>query len=110
MHELSIANAIVEACAERAKGSRVVRVRLEIGQLSCVLPDAVRFSFDVCAIDTVVEGAALEIIETPGRAHCRDCGHEGALVRLVGCCGVCGGINLRVVAGEELKVREMELA
>ena len=110
MHELSIANAIVEACVERAAGSSVIRVRLEIGQLSCVMPDAVRFSFDVCAKDTVVEGAALEIIETPGRARCRDCGYGGALVRLVGCCSVCGGVNLRIVAGEELKVREMELA
>jgi hydrogenase nickel incorporation protein HypA/HybF len=109
MHELSIANAIVEACAERALGSRVIRVRLEIGQLSCVLPDALRFSFDVCAKDTVVEGAALEIIETPGRALCRDCGREVALIRLVARCD-CGSINLRVVAGEELKVKEMEIA
>jgi hydrogenase nickel incorporation protein HypA/HybF len=109
MHELSIANAIVEACAQRAVGSRVIRVRVEIGKLSCVLPDAVRFSFDVCAKDTVVEGAALEIIETPGRAQCDDCGSEVALIRL-GACGYCGGTHLRVIAGEELKVREMELA
>lgn len=109
MHELSIANAIVEACAERASGSRVIRVRLEIGRLSGVLPDAVRFSFDVCARDTVVEGAALEIVETTGRAVCRDCDSEVTLVRLVGRCG-CGSANLRVIAGEELKVKEMELA
>jgi hydrogenase nickel incorporation protein HypA/HybF len=108
MHELSIANAIVEACAERASRSRVIRVRVEVGQLSCVLPDALRFSFDVCAKDTVVEGAALEIIETQGRAVCRDCGGDVALVWLAGCCG-CGSTNLRVIAGEELKVREMEL-
>ena len=69
MHELSIANGIVELCAERAGGERVTRVRLEIGQLSAVLPDAVRFCFDVCAKDTVVEGALLEIIETPGRGR-----------------------------------------
>lgn len=109
MHELSIANAIVEACAERASGSRVVRVRLEIGKLSCVLPEAVRFSFDVCAKDTVVEGATLEIIETPGRAVCRDCDSEVTLVRLIGQCD-CGSTDLRILAGEELKVREMELA
>jgi hydrogenase nickel incorporation protein HypA/HybF len=109
MHELSIANAIVEACSERASGSRVMRVRVEVGRLSCVLPDALRFSFDICARDTVVEGAALEIIETPGRAQCRDCGREVVLVRLAGSCD-CGSTNLRVVAGEELKVREMEIA
>ena len=109
MHELSIANAIVEACAERATGSRVVRVRLEIGRLSGVLPDAVRFSFDVCARDTAVEGAELEIIETPGRARCRDCGREVAMGGLIGLCG-CGSTDLLVIAGEELKIKEMELA
>lgn len=109
MHELSIANAIIEACAERALGARVVRVRLEIGRLSGVMPDAVRFCFDVCAMNTVVEGAALEIIETAGRARCRDCGTEVALTELVGCCG-CGSFALRIIAGQEMKVREMELA
>jgi hydrogenase nickel incorporation protein HypA/HybF len=109
MHELSIANGIVEICAERAGTARVIRVRLEIGQLSAVLPDAVRFCFDVCARDTVLEGAALEIVETPGRAVCRDCETEVGLARLVGRC-TCGSANLRVIAGEELKIREMEIA
>jgi hydrogenase nickel incorporation protein HypA/HybF len=57
----------------------------------------------------VVEGAALEIIETPGRAVCRDCDREVALVQLVGRCA-CGSARLRVIAGEELRIREMEVA
>jgi hydrogenase nickel incorporation protein HypA/HybF len=109
MHELSIANGIVEICVARAGDARVTRVRLEIGQLSPVMPDAVRFCFDVCARNTVVEGAALEIVETPGRALCIDCDNEVALAQLVGRCG-CGSANLRVIAGEELKIREMEIA
>jgi hydrogenase nickel incorporation protein HypA/HybF len=109
MHELSIANGIVEVCAEHACGARVTRVLVEIGKLSIVAPDAVRFCFDACARDTVVEGAALEIIETPGRARCRDCGGEVPLEQLVGRCA-CGSTNLRVIAGDELKIREMEVA
>jgi hydrogenase nickel incorporation protein HypA/HybF len=109
MHELGITNGIVEFCAERAGAERVTRVRLEIGQLSAVLPDAVRFCFDICAKGTVVEGAMLEIIETPGRALCRDCNDEVAMTQLFGRCR-CGSANLRVIAGEELKIREMELA
>lgn len=109
MHEFGIANGIVEICAERAAGARVVRVRLEIGQLVAVLPDAVRFCFDVCARHTVLEGAALDIVETAGRAVCRDCGDELPLPRLAGRCR-CGSADLRVVAGEELLIKEMELA
>jgi hydrogenase nickel incorporation protein HypA/HybF len=109
MHELGITNGIVEFCAERAGTERVTRVRLEIGQLSSLLPDAVRFCFDVCAKDTLVEGALLEIIETPGRAICRDCNCEVAMTQVFGRCG-CGSANLRVIAGDEMKIREMELA
>lgn len=109
MHELSIARGVVETCAAHAGAARVTRVRLEIGRLSAVLPEAVRFCFDVCAKGTALEGAALEIVETEGRAVCRDCEGAVALVRLAGRCA-CGSANLRVVAGEELKIRDMELA
>ena len=109
MHELGIADGIVRICAERAGDARVARVRVEIGELAAVLPDAVRFCFDVCARGTVVEDAVLEIVETPARAVCHHCGREVALERLVGRCS-CGSANLRIVAGEELKVRDMELA
>ncbi len=108
MHELSIATAVVDACAERAAGSRVLRVRLEIGRLSAVMPDAVRFCFDLCAKDTELEGAALEILDIPGRAICRVCDAAVDLESPMGRCS-CGGA-LRIVAGEELRVKDMEIA
>jgi hydrogenase nickel incorporation protein HypA/HybF len=108
MHEMSIANAVVEACAERAMGARVVRVRLEIGALAAVVADAVRFCFDECARDTVVEGAALEIREIGGLAECNMCGASVAMASPIGRCG-CGSIDLRIVAGEELRVKDMEV-
>jgi hydrogenase nickel incorporation protein HypA/HybF len=109
MHELSIANAVVEACAERAGGSRVIRVRLEIGALAAVMEDAVGFCFDVCAKDTVVEGAALEVVAVAGRGECSACGASVAITSPIGRCA-CGSIDLRIVAGEELRVKEMEVA
>jgi hydrogenase nickel incorporation protein HypA/HybF len=108
MHELSIASFVVDACAERAEGARVLRVRVEVGQLVAVLPDALRFCFDVCAQGTLLEGAELEIIETPGRARCEACAREIALAMPLGLCD-CGGM-LRIMAGEELRVRDMEVA
>lgn len=109
MHELSIANAVVEACAERALGSRVISVRLEIGELAAVMEDAVRFCFDVCAKDTVVEGAVLEIAKVGGRAECTACGASVEMKSPIGRCA-CGSVDLRIVAGEELRVKEMEIA
>jgi hydrogenase nickel incorporation protein HypA/HybF len=108
MHELSIANSVVELCAERALGARVLRVTLEIGRLSAVMPDAIRFCFDVCAKDTAVEGAALDIVETPGRARCLDCGSEIVFADLLDRCA-CGSVNLELLAGSELKIKWMEV-
>jgi hydrogenase nickel incorporation protein HypA/HybF len=109
MHELSITASIVEACSERAAGARVRRVTVEIGRLTCVLPDALRFCFDVCAEGTSLQGAELEIIRIPGRARCRACGGEVEADDLVTPCG-CGSHDLSYLAGEELKVKEMELS
>ncbi len=108
MHELSIANAVVEACAERAAGARVLRVRLEVGRLAAVLPDALRFCFDVCAQGTDVEGAELDIREIDGRAVCDTCRRTIVLAQPYGRCD-CGG-SLRIVAGKELRVKDMEVA
>src|SRR6516225_9804504 len=99
MHELGITQEIIEIAAEYSKGARVTRVVLEIGKLSAVLPDAVRFCFDLCSQGTVVEGAHLEIIETPGRARCRQCGPEVLLERPFGYCA-CGSSDLDWLAGE----------
>jgi hydrogenase nickel incorporation protein HypA/HybF len=108
MHELSLATAVVDACAARAEGARILRVRVEVGQLAAVLPDALRFCFEICAEGTAVEGAELEILETPGRAVCESCDGMVALSSPVGRCQ-CGGI-LRIVAGDELRVKDMEIA
>ena len=109
MHELGITRSVVAICSERALGVPVKRVTLEIGKLSAVLPESVRFCFDICAKGTPLEGALLEIIEVPGGALCRDCGAEVPLDQLFGRCG-CGSANLELVAGEELKIKEMEVA
>ena len=109
MHELGITQEVVAIAVERAAGRRVIRVVLEVGKLSGVLPDAVRFCFDLCAEGTEAEGAALEIREPPGRGRCRACGAEVALEGPLGVCG-CGGTDLEWVAGGELRVTELELA
>jgi hydrogenase nickel incorporation protein HypA/HybF len=109
MHELSIANSVVEICAEQAAGARVMRVTLEIGKLSAVMPDAIRFCFDVCAKDTPVEGAVLEIIDVPGLGRCTVCGATMELAEPFGQC-VCGSESLELVSGQQLKIKQMEVA
>jgi hydrogenase nickel incorporation protein HypA/HybF len=86
----------------------VTRVVLEIGKLAAVLPDALRFCFDLCAEETPLAGASLVIIETPGRARCRACGGAVELERPLGLC-TCGSTDLEWLSGEELKIKEFEV-
>ena len=110
MHELSITRSVVAIVSERAAGQRVTRLRLEIGSLAAVMPDAIRYCFDICARDTTLAGAELQIDEIPGRAVCTDCGLEVRLSALTGRCPTCGKPNLRLIAGRELNIKEMETA
>jgi hydrogenase nickel incorporation protein HypA/HybF len=68
VHEFGIANEAIEICVGASGDARITRVVLEIGKLSAVLPDAVRFCFDAASEGTVAQGAELEIIEVPGDA------------------------------------------
>jgi hydrogenase nickel incorporation protein HypA/HybF len=108
VHELSIATAVLEACTAQAEGARILRIRLEIGQLAAVLPDSLRFCFELCAQGTLADGAALEILEIPGQATCDACRRTIPLAWPTGRCD-CGG-RLRIVAGEELRVKDMQVA
>lgn len=108
MHELGITQNIVAIVNEYAKGSKVRRVVVEIGQLSAIMPDAVQFCFDICTQRTTLAGATLEIIVIPGLAKCRQCGAEIPLEKPFGICG-CGSPHLDLITGEELKIKEIEV-
>jgi hydrogenase nickel incorporation protein HypA/HybF len=109
MHELSITRSVVAIVSERAVGMRVTRVRLEIGRLSAIMPDAIRFCFGVCTADTPLAGAQLDIDEIPGRARCNECATEMNLTAPVGRCPRCGTASLQLIAGQELNIKEMEV-
>lgn len=108
MHELAVTQEIVSLVCERAEGARVRRVVLEIGKLSMVVPEAVRFCFGLCAEGTAAEGASLEIHEPPGRGRCRACGAEMELRSPFDGCR-CGSPEILWISGESLRVREMEV-
>lgn len=110
VHELAISEAIVTEVSERMAGSVVLRVVLEIGRLSAVEPEAVRFCFALAAKGTIVEGATLDIVEIPAVARCRSC---RSLIDvedfLVATCPRCGGATSDLVTGQELRIRSVEV-
>jgi hydrogenase nickel incorporation protein HypA/HybF len=108
MHELALVESVIEMVAEHAQGRGVRRVKLEIGKLTCVTPDAIRFCFDVAAAGTPLEGANLEIIEIEARARCGVCGETFVQKTLWASCR-CGSHDCKRISGEELRVKEYEV-
>lgn len=109
MHELAITEGVVDAVTERLPGQRVTCVRLEIGALSGVVADSVRFCFDLVTEGTDLEGAALEISQAPAECHCRVCGGDfepdGPFVMCP-----CGSAEVTVLAGQGLKITSVQVA
>ncbi len=112
MHEMSLTESIVEIAVETAKregASRVRRVFVDIGALSCVEPEALLFCFSAVSAGTIAEGAALEITRIPGAGWCIDCGKTVPLAERYGPCPECGGFRVRMTAGDEMRVKEIEV-
>jgi hydrogenase nickel incorporation protein HypA/HybF len=109
MHELAIAQDIVEACLERAGGARVARVTVEVGTLTCVLPEALQFCYGVATDGTPLERSELVIVRRPGRSRCRACGSAVDMTDLLACCP-CGSSDLEPPrGGDELDIRFIEI-
>ena len=111
MHEMTLAESVLQIIehAARREGLRCVRaVWLEIGQLSSVEPEAMRFCFDAVTRDSIAAGARLEIAVTAGAAWCIACAEQVALAELGAACPRCGGYQLRVTEGAEMRVKEQE--
>jgi len=112
MHEMSLCEGVVQLIEEQAgkQGfSRVRTVWLEIGALAGVELEAMRFSFDAVARETVAAGAHLEIIPVAGRATCPACKHTVEIEARFDACPDCGHYPLDIIAGEEMRISELEV-
>lgn len=109
MHELAITQSVVDAVTGRVPGRRVTCVRLEIGALSGVVADSVRFCFDLVTEGTGLEGAALEIVEPSARCQCRVCGQVFEPADQLVLCP-CGSADVAVLAGHDLRIMSVQVA
>ncbi|MBX3226619.1 MAG: hydrogenase maturation nickel metallochaperone HypA [Labilithrix sp.] len=109
MHELAIVQRVVDEVSARLGARRVVRVRLRVGALVAVVPDAMRFCFDVATQSTSLEGAALEIEPVAAKARCEECDDVFAMSDGLPLCA-CGSARVAILAGQELVIQDVEVA
>jgi hydrogenase nickel incorporation protein HypA/HybF len=109
---MSLAESVLQLIEDSAKTNGFTRVRtvwLEIGQLAGVEAEAMRFCFDAVTRGSIADGAALEIIATPGSGRCTDCGRTVAVTARYEPCPACGGYAVQIAGGAEMRVRELDV-
>jgi hydrogenase nickel incorporation protein HypA/HybF len=112
MHEVSImaeAVRLADNAAASAGAPRVVKLHLRIGTLSGVVPDALRFAFDVVSRDTRVAGATLEIETVPAIGWCTACQAEFSGADFVNECPRCHQVSGELRRGREMEIAAVEL-
>jgi len=113
MHELGIMQNIVNAVEKYAQENeitKVVKVFVEVGDISGVVPEALEFCFGICAKNTVLEGALLVVERVPAIGRCEACGEEFNLLTNDFTCSSCPGTQWEVISGRELVIKGLEVA
>jgi hydrogenase nickel incorporation protein HypA/HybF len=112
MHEMSLCQGLFELMEGQQRKDGFQRVRhvvLEVGVLGHVEPEALRFAFESLAPGSLADGATLELIDVPARAWCMACSRSVDMERRGDPCPHCGGYQLIVEQGEELRLKELEV-
>ena len=112
MHEMSLCEGVLRVLEEQAAVQRFNKVKavyLEVGALAGVEVEALRFGFDVVMKTSIAEDARLEIIDVPGQAWCLPCMQQVNINQRFDACPLCGGHQLQVQGGEELRIKELEV-
>jgi hydrogenase nickel incorporation protein HypA/HybF len=112
VHELSIAQNLVELAIEAAENTRMKQVQalyLKLGVLSGVVKEALEFSFDVVTEGTPLEGAKLIIEDVPVKVFCPACQKAQVLpVPFPMRCPVCGTRTSQVLEGCEMELSALK--
>lgn len=112
MHEMSLAEGILQIIGDAARSrkfARVTTVRLEIGRLAAVDPEALSFCFDAVVRGSCADGARLDILPVPGSGWCMNCGRSVNLAALYDPCPECGGSKVQTTGGTEMRVKDLEV-
>ncbi len=112
MHEMSIAQSVIDIVKEemvKNDANTLRSVRLHIGQLSAVVPDSLRFCFEIITSGTNMEGAVLNMEIMPLMGYCPACNKEFEIKEYTFICPTCGDSKIETISGQELSIVEIEV-
>ncbi|MFH1102258.1 MAG: hydrogenase maturation nickel metallochaperone HypA [Pseudomonadota bacterium] len=113
MHEMGIALEILEivkaSIPPNMKGANVLSIKLRVGKLAAVVPDSLRFCFEIITQETPLSEARLEIEEVPVVARCKHCHSSWEIKEPAFACPLCGSGSIEILSGRELDIDSIEI-
>jgi len=112
MHEMSIAESLVDIIRDEMSknNARALKsVRLHIGEISAVVPQALSFCFHVITEGTEMEGARLDMDIVPLRGYCHPCDRDFPIENFEFACPYCGNREIETISGQDLSIVEIEV-
>ncbi len=112
MHEMSITQsliAIVEEEMVKNNAERLRSVKVNIGEMSGIVPGALKTCFDILIENTKMEGAILNMKMVPLKGRCRKCSNEFDINEYRFLCPECESADIDVVSGREMNIVEIEV-
>ena len=112
MHEMSIAQNLIDVVKEemvKHEAKTLRSVRLDIGEMSAIVPDALSFCFEVAITGTELEGAKLNMDIVPLKGLCHECKSEFEVKNYTFVCPSCHGTKIETIAGQNLSIMEIEV-
>ncbi|MEN6414684.1 MAG: hydrogenase maturation nickel metallochaperone HypA [Veillonellales bacterium] len=112
MHEMALAQGILDIALRTAAENgavRVGRIKVLVGQMTQVEPEALKFGFEALAAETIAAGAELDLTAVPLVGRCDDCGQEFTIRGCLFLCPRCQSGEVKIVSGRELRVEYVEV-
>jgi hydrogenase nickel incorporation protein HypA/HybF len=112
MHELAVTESILEISlrhAEEAGAERIKDLHLVIGQLSSFVDDSIQFYWEMISKDTPAEGSQLHFRRIPAEMQCQACEQRFSPGELDFNCPACGGVDVRITAGDAFYIEAMDV-
>ena len=112
MHEFSIAVTIVNTIVDVLKeegGKKVTEIDIEVGQFSGVVIDSLEFAMQQAVKGTTAQDSVINIVYIPGLIYCETCYKEFKSDLMYASCPYCGDSNTKIIKGDEMQLKSIEI-
>lgn len=112
MHEVGIIQSVLEIAESQARASgalRILEIKIRVGRMTGIVPEALEHAFAVLREGTIAAAARLDVEFVPGAFWCVTCAAEFDSDDLIGGCPTCHDPSFDMRRGRELDVVSLEV-